>query len=159
MKQYPTDHPVRALIDHNCFGCGVLNPIGLHLQFYRLEGDDSVWAPWMPTSEYEGYGGMIHGGIISTLMDEILAWSLYARNTWAVTAKLSTTFRKPLEVGKPVRLIGTVVRDRGRVFELHGHIRDAADDTLLAESEATFIRVPATQADQWNQRYLTVEEN
>ena len=158
MTNYPTDHPVRPLIDHNCFGCGALNPIGLHLQFYRMPGDDSVWAPWLPSKEYEGYGGMIHGGIISTLMDEILAWSLYARDTWALTARLNVTFRKPLEVGRPVRLIGTVVRDRGRLFDLRGEIRDETNDTLLAEAEAVFMRVPADQAEQWSQRYLTVQE-
>lgn len=158
MNHYRTDQPVPALTDHNCFGCGTLNPIGLHLHFYVLTKQDGVWAPWMPTREYEGYGGMIHGGIISTLMDEILAWTLYARETWAVTAKLSTTYRKPVEVGKSVRLIGRVVRDRGRVIELHGEIRAEADDALLAEAEATFMRVPAAQATQWNQQYFTVQE-
>lgn len=158
MTDYSTDHPVRALNDHNCFGCGALNPIGLHLRFYALEDGEGVWAPWTPTSEYEGYGGMIHGGIISTLMDEILAWSLYARETWAVTARLNTTFRKPVRVGEPVRLVGRVVRDRGRLIELHGEIRLEADDSLLAEAEATFMRVPPEQAERWNTQYLTVQE-
>lgn len=158
MTDYRTDHQVHALNDHNCFGCGKLNPIGLKLDFYALPDEDKIWAPWLPTEEYEGYGGMIHGGIISTLMDEILAWSLYARDTWAVTAKLETKYRKPVEVGKPVRLIGQVVRQRGRIIELHGEIRSAADDTLLAESEATFIRVPDSKAQEWNDRYLTVQE-
>jgi acyl-coenzyme A thioesterase PaaI-like protein len=112
----------------------------------------------MPTSEYEGYGGMIHGGIISTLMDEILAWSLYARDTWAVTARLNTTFRKPVRIGESVRLVGRIVRDRGRLIELHGEIRRESDDALLAEAEATFMRVPPEQADQWNRQYLTVQE-
>lgn len=158
MTEYRTDHPVRPLKDHNCFGCGVLNPIGLHLKFYRLPGDDGVWAPWIPTTDYEGYGGMIHGGIISTLMDEILAWSLYARETWAVTARLTTTYRKPVQVGQPVRLIGRVMRDRGRLIELHGEIRSEADDALLAEAEATFMRVPAAQVERWNEQYFTIEE-
>jgi acyl-coenzyme A thioesterase PaaI-like protein len=155
---YRTDHPVRPLIDHNCFGCGALNPIGLHLRFYALDDGEGVWAPWMPTSEYEGYGGMIHGGIISTLMDEILAWSLYARDTWAVTARLNTTFRKPVRIGESVRLVGRIVRDRGRLIELHGEIRRESDDALLAESEATFMRVPPEQAERWNRQYLTVKE-
>ena len=158
MTDYRTDHQVRALNDHNCFGCGKLNPIGLKLNFYALPDEDKVWSPWMPTKEYEGYGGMIHGGIISTLMDEILAWSLYSRETWAVTAKLETKYRKPVVVGEPVRLIGQVVRDRGRVLELHGEIRTEADDALLAEAEATFIRVPDSQAEEWHQRYLMVQE-
>lgn len=158
MTDYPTDHPIRALKDHNCFGCGALNPIGLHLQFYALADGAGVWAPWMPTQAYEGYGGMIHGGIISTMMDEILAWSLYARETWAVTARLNTTYRQPVRVGEPVRLIGRIVRDRGRVIELHGEIHREADDALLAEAEATFMRVPADQAERWNQQYAMVQE-
>ena len=101
---------------------------------------------------------MIHGGIISTLMDEILAWTLYARETWAVTAKLETKYRKPVEVGKQVRLVGQVINDRGRVIELHGEIRAESDDTLLAEASATFMRVPDSQAQAWNDRYLMAQE-
>lgn len=158
MIDYRTDHQVRATNDHNCFGCGKLNPIGLHLDFYAMPEEGIVWAPWLPTVQYEGYGNMIHGGIISTLMDEILAWTLYARETWAVTAKLETKYRKPVEVGKPVRLIGRIVRERGRVIELHGEIRTEADDTLLAEANATFMVVPEAQAQEWNDRYLMAQE-
>lgn len=158
MTIYSTDHPIRALNDHTCFGCGKLNPVGLHLAFFRLADGDGVWAPWTPDPAYEGYGGMIHGGIICTLMDEILAWSLYAQETWAVTARLNTTFRAPVRVGEPVRLVGRVVRDRGRVIELHGELRREADDTLLAEADAVFMRVPPAQAERWNQQYQMVGE-
>lgn len=151
---YSTDNPVQNLDDHNCFGCGSQNPIGLHLSFYRLPEDAGAWASWMPTTDFQGYNGMIHGGIICTLLDEIMAWSLYARSTWAVTAKMQTAFRKPVEVGVPVRLIGIVTRDRGRILEIHGEIRREEDDALLAEAEATFIRVPQEQAEAWNQSYL-----
>lgn len=159
MTAYRKEHRVRALNDHNCFGCGTLNAIGLHLEFYRMEDGDSVWTEWVPTSAYEGYGGMIHGGIICTLLDEVTAWSLYARNTWAVTAKMQTNFRQPVRVGEPVRLVGRVTRDRGRVLEIRGEVRLAADDSVLAEADAIFMRVPESQATQWNQQYLTETEN
>lgn len=158
MTQYSFDLPVRALDDHNCFGCGSLNAAGLHLRFYQLTDGEGAWAPWTPTSAYEGYNGMIHGGIICTLLDEIMAWSLYARSTWAVTARMQTSFRKPVRIGEPVRLVGRVIRDRGRALELRGEIRLEADDSLLAEADATFIRVPESQAQEWNQRYLTGRE-
>ena len=158
MTEYSTDNPVRALDDHNCFGCGAQNPVGLHLNFYRLPDDEGAWAPWTPTREYEGYSGMIHGGIICTLLDEIMAWSLYARSTWAVTAKMQTAFRKPVVIGEAVRLVGRVTRDRGRVLQIHGEIRRESDDTLLAEADATFMRVPESQAQAWNERYLTTQE-
>lgn len=159
MTVYPREHRVWALNDHNCFGCGSLNTIGLHLEFYRMDDGDSVWTEWVPTTDYEGYGGMIHGGIVCTLLDEVTAWSLYARNTWAVTAKMNTNFRKPVRVGAMVRLVGRVTRDRGRILEIRGEVRLAADDSLLAEADAVFVRVPESQAQEWNERYLTAQEN
>lgn len=154
MTEYSTEHPVAALNDHNCFGCGSRNPIGLHLHFYRLSNNEGAWASWTPPKEFEGYNGMIHGGIVCTLLDEIMAWSLYARETWAVTGKLNTTFRKPVLVGEPVRLLGKVTRDRGRVLEIRGEIRRESDDVLLAEGESIFMRVPESQEREWNERYL-----
>ncbi|MCA9834417.1 MAG: PaaI family thioesterase [Thermomicrobiales bacterium] len=152
--EFLQEQPIRAVNEHNCFGCGALNPAGLHLQFYKTDEPNTIWSPWTPTASFEGYGGMIHGGIICTLLDEIMTWALYSHSIWAVTAKMQTSFRKPVEIGKPVRLIGTVVRTRGRILELHGEIRLVADNTLLAEADATFIKVPEDQATAWTERYL-----
>lgn len=155
MTDFPTDRPLRPLADHNCFGCGQLNPSGLHLQFFQLADDSGVWAPWMPTTAFEGYGGMIHGGIICTLLDEIMAWTLYRREIWAVTAKMETQFRHPVLVGEEARLVGRIERDRGRVLQMHGQIFQVSDGALLAEAHATFMRVPESQAAAWNERYQT----
>ena len=152
---YDTSRPIRTLDDHHCFGCGDLNPGGLHLHFFELAGEEGVWAPFTPTSAFEGYGGMIHGGIISTMLDEVMAWSLYRQEIWAVTASMTTRFRKPVEVGVPVRLVGRVVHNRGRILDLRGEVRRADDDVLLAEATGTFMRVPDAQASAWNERYLT----
>lgn len=102
---------------------------------------------------------MIHGGIISTMLDEIMAWSLYHWQIWAATAPMSTRFRKPVEVGVPVRLTGRVLRDRGRILEVAGEVRRESDDALLADATATFMRVPDSQAAPWNARYLTGPDN
>lgn len=152
--QFLMEQPVRAINDHNCFGCGAANPVGLRLEFYTTSEPDTIWAPWTPSVNFEGYGGMIHGGIICTLLDEVMTWALYRHNVWAVTAKMQTSFRKPVQIGQPVRLIGTVIRTRGRILEVHGEIRSEADDICLAEADATFIKVPESQADEWTQRYL-----
>lgn len=154
MTLYHTENQVGPMGDHNCFGCGSVNPIGLHLTFYYVAEGDFTWASWTPTTDYEGYNGMIHGGIICTLLDEIMAWSMYAHKIWGVTAKMETKFRKPIQVGEPVRLVGRVVRDRGRAIEIRGEILLEADDSLLAEATATFMRVPKSQEEDWNRRYL-----
>jgi acyl-coenzyme A thioesterase PaaI-like protein len=145
---------VAARNDHYCFGCGHQNPAGLRLTFYEREDGAGVWAPWTPARESEGYAGIVHGGIITTVLDEVMAWSLYQRGIWAVTGKLMVTFRRPVEVGVPTRAEGMFVRDRGRVIEVAGQIRRDADDALLAEATATFLRVPERQAQAWRDRYL-----
>lgn len=145
--------------DHHCFGCGRLNEHGLRLSFYRNEDGNGVWAPFTPMPAFEGYGGIIHGGIICTVLDEVMAWSLYRQQTWAVTGQLTTRFRKPVEVGVPARAIGKIVKDRGRVIEMKAELRRESDDVVLAEGTATFVRVPDSQAAAWNERYLGGREH
>lgn len=96
---------------------------------------------------------MVHGGIITTVLDEVMAWSLYRHGIWAVTGELTTRYRKPIRVGQPTLATGTIVRDRGRALELRGEIRDRVEGRVLAEATATFIRVPEAQAKAWLERY------
>ena len=154
----PNIEAVNWVNDHHCFGCGRLNEHGLQLTFYRNEDGNGVWAPFTPTAAFEGYGGIIHGGIICTLLDEVMAWSLYRQQTWAVTGQLNTRFRKPVEVGVPVRLVGRLEEHRGRLLQVRGELRRESDDVLLAESSGTFMRVPDAQAAEWTERYMTVPD-
>ncbi len=139
--------------DHNCFGCGKLNLHGLHLALLPDPQGDGVITYFTPPLHAEGYTGMVHGGIISTILDEVMAWSLYRNGIWAVTAELTTRYRRPVEVGVPLVARGWVAQDRGRVLDLVGEIRREADNQLLAEGTARFMRVPESQAATWQQRY------
>ena len=98
--------------------------------------------------------GMVHGGIISAILDEVMAWSLYRLDVWAVTAKLSITFKKPLEVGVPTRAYGRIVENRGRLLDVAGSIVRESDGVVLAVSDAVFARVPKSQAEAWRDQYL-----
>jgi acyl-coenzyme A thioesterase PaaI-like protein len=149
--------PVNEVNDHNCFGCGTLNACGLGLTMYPNADGNGVWAPFAPAARFEGYPGMIHGGIVCTVLDEVMAWSLYREEIWAVTGSLQVRYRRPLAVGETLRAIGTIERNRGRVIETRGEIRRETDGALLAEATATFVRVPADQAEAWRERYLGAE--
>ncbi len=81
-----TGSPLAVRDDHYCFGCGQMNPYGLHLHFYVNEDGDGVSAPWTPAREHEGFTGISPGGIITTVLDEVMGWALYQRDIWAVTA-------------------------------------------------------------------------
>jgi acyl-coenzyme A thioesterase PaaI-like protein len=146
--------PINSADDHYCFGCGRLNPYGLHLHFYPLDDEEGIWAPFTPQREHEGYMGMVHGGIISTILDEVMAWSLYRSNVWAVTGRLSISFKRPVEIGVPARAIGRLIADRGRLLDVSGTLVREADGLVLAESQAVFARVPERQASSWRERYL-----
>ena len=144
--------------DHNCFGCGRLNQTGLRLSFYAPTDRARVWAAFTPNADHEGFGGMVHGGIITAVLDEVMGWAHYARGIWAVTGKLSVAFRRPVEVGVATRATGWLVADRGRVLDVAGELRREADATVLAEANATFARVPEEQARAWRERYLGNED-
>jgi acyl-coenzyme A thioesterase PaaI-like protein len=140
--------------DHWCFGCGADNPIGLKLRFFSDEATGRVWAPWTPERPHQGFEGIVHGGLITTVLDEVMGWVVYARNIWAVTGTLSVRFRKPVEIGVPTRAIAWVERDAGRKIDVAGELRRASDDLLLASATAIFIRVPKEQAAAWQGRYI-----
>ncbi len=150
--------PLNRAADHHCFGCGDQNPHGLRLKFYRWEGiDDGVYADWTPTPTEEGYVGMVHGGLISTVCDEVMAWSCYAREIWGMTARLSVRFRQPVLVGEPYRATGWVVSSRGRMIEVAAEMRDGRTGQLVADATAQFIRVSDHQSAAWAARYGGLE--
>jgi len=122
-----------------CFGCGDLNPQGLHLSF-RIEGRRAI-AEFTPSPVHQGWPGVVHGGLVAALLDEAMGWALVAVDAWAVTAKLELRLRHPLAVGTPVQVSAQVANDRGRTLELRGEIRDG-EGRLLAEAEAVFVRAP-----------------
>jgi len=147
------DSRINVDMDHNCFGCGRLNTHGLQLAFYPHE-QGGVWAPFVPEARFEGYTGMVHGGVISTVLDEVMAWSLYRNQVWAVTGSLNVRYRAPIRVGERTRAIGWQVDRRGRRIEMAGEIRRESDGAILAGATAVFVQVPESQAEEWRARYL-----
>ncbi len=122
----------------HCFGCGPENPMGLHLDDFEIV-DDTVVAEFTPRPEYQGFGGVLHGGVLTTALDEILAWSaILLADSPAVTAKLDLRFRKPAPANATYRLTGRVVEDRGRRLRLEGTCH--VDDQLIAQAEGIFLK-------------------
>ena len=86
------------IVPHNCFACGELNETGLHLKLQLASGHCKVELT-MP-DRFEGWEGLIHGGILCTFLDEVMAWALAQADSWGVTARLSVDFRRPVNVGQ-----------------------------------------------------------
>jgi len=124
--------------DNGCFVCGKSNPIGLKLDF-AVEGDEYV-TYFTPAKEHQGWVGIVHGGIVSTVLDEVMTRSVHVRGISAVTGEISVRFRKPTPVGKRLRFAGRVESENGRVISCSARATDE-DGMPLAEATAKIIKV------------------
>src|SRR5918995_1531894 len=87
-----------AFADHNCFACGGENPIGMRLHIEL--GDGTATTTWTVGHDYVGWSDKAHGGIIATLLDEVMAWAPSSYDSWAVTAEMTVRFRSPALPGE-----------------------------------------------------------
>lgn len=123
-----------------CFACGRHNPCGLKLQFE--EQDDTYITHFTGEATHQGYDGIMHGGIVSTLLDEIMARYIYAKGVTAVTARLEIKYLKPTPIGVPLLVKGRIIKNRGRIYETAGTI-ELPDGTVTAEGTAkVFVTDP-----------------
>ncbi len=89
------------------------------------------WVELALDRRFEGWEGIVHGGILCTILDEVMAWALVGEDNWGVTARMAVEFKRPVEVAMPIRAEGWITRSRRRVVDTAGHIVDA-DDRLRA---------------------------
>ncbi len=129
-----------AMQDENswCFACGPDNPMGLKLTFY--EEDDTYKTTFTAEKQHQGYNGIVHGGIVSTLLDEVMARYIYSKGIQAVTARLEVRYRNPTPIGQKLLISGKIVSQRRKMYELSGTIC-LEDGTVTAEGKAIVMAV------------------
>jgi acyl-coenzyme A thioesterase PaaI-like protein len=138
--------------DHACFGCGDDNPIELHLRF-SADGD-GVRASFIPALDHQGFGGIVHGGIVSTVLDEAMAWATAHAGFWAMTGDIRVWFRRPLTIGESAVVMARVSGARGRLVTTVGELALASDGSSIATATATFVKVDAELEAARRARYL-----
>jgi uncharacterized protein (TIGR00369 family) len=138
--------------DHECFGCGDDNACGLHLRF--AETANGMSASFTPLAMHQGFQGVIHGGIVSTLLDEAMAWAVFCAGYWAVTGELRVRFRAPLRVGEATTATGRVTGARRRAITTIGEVIRDHDRAIIATATATYVKVSEDVAAAWRDRYL-----
>jgi acyl-coenzyme A thioesterase PaaI-like protein len=128
----------RALADDGlCFACGEHNPQSLGMRVRLEDGQARCLLTLAP--QFQGWANIAHGGIVCTVLDEIMAHAVIHFIGQGVTTNMETTFRKPVPLGQELKTLGWVVLHRGRLAESAGEIRLAADDTLLAQGKARWL--------------------
>ncbi|MDQ6929398.1 MAG: PaaI family thioesterase [Candidatus Eremiobacteraeota bacterium] len=122
--------------DGRCFACGPDNPIGLHLHFDR-SGAQSAHARITLPADFQGWKDVAHGGIAMALLDEAMAHAAAAAGFRGMTASLTTRFRNPVPLEKPLDIRGEVLWIRRNVLSLRGQVFEA--EKLLVEGEGRFV--------------------
>jgi len=130
---------IRALAQSSCFVCGPENPRGLQLDFTRGEAGE-MSASWTPHSDHEGFHGVIHGGIVSTILDEAMAKAVIAMEIEALTAELRVRFRRLVATGQPVRVKGWISSRNKRMIHTEAALT-APDGSELAHAWAVFLEL------------------
>lgn len=116
----------------NCFVCGAHNLHGLQLKF-RREGDE-VRTEFTPQPHHAGFRGIIHGGILSTVLDEAMFWAAaIATGRFGLAVELNVRFIKKASVGDALAVVATFDADKGRLWESRAELR-RSDGTVVARA-------------------------
>jgi len=135
---------LRARAQSACVVCGQNNPHGLQIRF-RREDNGEITAAWTPSSAWEGFSGIVHGGIVGTVLDEAMSKAVAATGTEALTAELRVRFRHPVDAGKLFSIRGWIVSRNKRLTKTEAALI-AGDGTEHAHAWATFLALPGTGA-------------
>lgn len=133
-----------------CFICGVENPVGLHLHIYEIE-PGVVETSYTPPEHFQGYPGVLHGGIVGAIIDEIAGRTHMGNDPqnprFMFTAKLEVKYRKNVPIGRRLKIIGKAGRSKSRSAEAWAGIFDAETNELYAEGNVVVIDVPSEKLD------------
>ncbi|HVU68752.1 MAG TPA: PaaI family thioesterase [Ktedonobacteraceae bacterium] len=125
-----------------CFVCGQRNPFGLHLVFRQEE--QSIVADFQPREEHQGFPGVLHGGIVASVLDEALGRTplLGTHPEWTMTGRLEIKYRRYVPYGPLLRVRATLESDRKRAQQARGVLTLAEDEsTVLAEASGLFLPI------------------
>jgi acyl-coenzyme A thioesterase PaaI-like protein len=151
------DEALRFEIEpHSCFACGELNEHGLQLRMHLAERGS--WTEVTLPQRFEGWQGIAHGGILATLVDEAMAWSLFTADQIGLTASLSIDFRRPATVERRLRVEGWITERRRLRFDTAARVIDVESGELLVEATGVYVAAPPSRAREIRERYgLRVE--
>jgi len=125
-------------VDDMCFACGKGNPIGLKLDF-AFEGEDYV-THFEVKPQYQGWTGIVHGGLLATVLDETMARLLWEHDRNAITGRLKVRYHQPAKIGEKLTVRARITKDRARLIETQAQAVNA-DGTLVAEATAVSMGV------------------
>ncbi len=126
------------LRDNNrCYVCGTGNPAGLQVAFEINRTDRSVTASFVPRPDHQGFENIVHGGILSALLDEAMAKLAFSLGIPAVTAEITVAFKSPAAPGDELAISGRLVKEAKKLVEAEAAIHRGP--VLIAQAQAKLL--------------------
>ena len=125
--------------NERCYVCGKKNPAGLGVAFEINADARSIRARFTPADIHQGYEGIVHGGILSALLDEAMAKLAYSLGIPAVTAEMTVKFRSPASPGEELSISGRLARETSRLIEAEAIIEKGV--LVIAEAKGKLLRL------------------
>lgn len=122
-----------------CFACGKNNPAGLRVDFELDRDSRTIRGRFEPQAVHQGYANIVHGGILSTLLDEAMVKLAFLLGIPAVTAEMTVKFKAPTAPGDGLTVIGRLTRESRRLIEAESRIERAG--SVIAEAKGKLMRV------------------
>lgn len=126
-----------ARTNSSCYVCGADNPRGFQMVFEERE-HGQMSATWTPDSTLEGFEGIVHGGVVSTVLDESMAKAVAATGAEALTAELRVRFRHHVAAGNPLCVRGWITERTKRIIRAEAALLDSAGSEL-AHAWSSFL--------------------
>ncbi|MCY0881310.1 MAG: PaaI family thioesterase [Firmicutes bacterium] len=135
----------KTLSMNECFVCSPSNLHGLRLSF-SLDASGTARAPAHISADYQGFHGVLHGGVVAALMDDAMWYAIFGTgHVVAMTADLQVRYHHPVPVEEDIAIAGWVVSIKHRLIEAQAEIRQGADK--LASAHARFLAVAPAPVD------------
>ena len=131
--------------NQNCFVCGENNLNGLKLSFALDKEKQTLKTTFIASPTFQGWDGIVHGGIISTLLDEVMAKLIHELGYQAVTASLEIKFKKPAPILEPLLVHGEIAEVSKRLIRTKARVAKE-DGTILATGTSTFLKQSLKQS-------------
>jgi len=119
-----------------CFACGQKNPIGLKLNF-AWDGK-TARAEFTPNKFHQGWSGLVHGGIMSCILDEAMSYAALFEGVNTITAKMQARFKRPVQIGEPLIITASLTKKTRKLAQAKAEI-SLKDGTPVADSIATMF--------------------
>jgi uncharacterized protein (TIGR00369 family) len=125
--------------NQGCYVCGTKNPSGLRVVFQIDKAARSIRARFTPSAPHQGFEGIVHGGILTALLDEAMGKLAFSLGMPAVTAEITVKFKSPASPGEELNITGRITHETRRLIQAEAKIEKGP--VTVAEATGKLLRV------------------